>query len=129
MGLLALPFIDKPCVGGANCRKYDCKQRCKSWFSGLDELERQCKNACKGDDRTFTKDEFLCSGKWVDDQNVILQYGYDPCPNRGASVEDTLDPLGDRAREDERLKKILPVFVALLVLAAAGFGIFMVMKK
>lgn len=119
----------KPCIGGRSCRRYDCRQRCKAWFGGMDELERACKGRCNGDSTSFTKDDFLCSGNWVDDANIILAYGYDPCPGSGSSAEDVLDPLGDRKREDERLKQIKPIVIAAFILIAAALGILYVMRK
>ena len=119
----------KPCIGGKSCRRYDCRQRCKGWFGGMDELERACKGRCNGDSTSFSKEDFLCSGQWVDDGNIILAYGYDPCPNSGRTTEEILDPLGDRAREDERLKTVIPIVLALIVLIAAGLGILYVVRK
>jgi len=116
------------CIGGKWCRTQKCKNRCKGWFSGQDDLERACKNACKVT-TSFSKDDFLCSGEWVDDGNVILAYGYDPCLGSGREAEEILDPLGNRDREEQRLKQIIPIVVALIVLVAAGLGILYVMRK
>lgn len=109
------------CIGGKACRRQACKNRCKSWFSAQPDIERQCKNACK-DNISFSREDFLCSGKWVDRTVVMLTYGYDPCPGQagGRTMEELLDPLGDRERDEQKREDLQPVILggALLILAA-----------
>lgn len=117
------------CIGYKGCKRAQCKQRCKGWFGAQPDIERACKNAC-GSDYNLPKDGFLCSGNWIEDAIVISAYGYDPCLNSGASFEDIYDPLGDRQREDEELKRFQPVILggAFLVLAAMAF-LFFIIKR
>lgn len=117
------------CIGGKMCRRVDCKNRCKSWFTASPELEVACRGRCDSNDTSFTKENFLCSGDWIDDRDVIALYGYDPCPKSGGTIDEVLDPLGDRAREDERLQQIMPLAIAIVVLIAAGLAIMYVMKR
>lgn len=107
------------CVGRKACKRAECKQRCKSWFGAQPDIERACKNAC-GSNSSLTKEDFLCSGNYIDDAIMIAAYGYDPCPNSGTSIEDLFDPLGDRDREDEKLQELQPAIIGggILVLAA-----------
>jgi hypothetical protein len=107
------------CIGGKWCRAQECKNRCKSWFGQQPDVERQCKALCNNN-ISFSREEFLCSGKYVDDALIILSYGYDPCTESGASVQDILDPLNGRERQDQELEKFTPVIIGggLLVFAA-----------
>lgn len=118
-----MPF----CIGGKACKRAECKQRCKSWFGAQPDIERACKNAC-GSNYNLTKDEFLCSGNYIEDAVMIAAYGYDPCPHSGASVEGLFDPLGDRDREDRKLKELQPFILGggLMVLAALIILLFVV---
>lgn len=107
------------CIGGKWCRRQECRNRCKSWFGQQPDLERQCSALCNNN-TSFSREDFLCSGQYVDQNVVILAYGYDPCPNSGPTVQNILDPLSDRQRQDEELEKFTPVLIGggLLVLAA-----------
>ena len=99
--------------------KTQCRRRCKSWFSLQPDIERACKNLCKTGRTEFTKDEFLCKEGVLDEEVLILAYGYDPCEG-GASIEDVLDPLDSRGEEDrdfERYKGVIGIGAGLLVLA------------
>lgn len=118
------------CLGGKWCRTQDCKERCKGWFAGQPELERSCKNACK-QNSDLQKQDFLCSGNWVDQQIVFQAYGYDPCPNDGIGLDDFLDPLDDRGRDDQKRKNLQPLILiigAILFFAVAAL-IYVKMKK
>ncbi len=100
---------------GKKCR---CKQNCKSWFGLQPDLERACVNACKSNSG-LSRDEFLCSGKYIDEEVLIGAYGYDPCEG-GVSIEDYLDPLGDRENDKEKLKSLMPVYIGLGILILVG---------
>jgi len=110
-----MPF----CIGRTACKRAECKQRCKSWFGAQPDIERACKNAC-GSNYNLAKEDFLCSGNYIEQAVMIAAYGYDPCPNSGISIDDYFDPLGDRERDDERFQQLQPVVLGggLLVLAA-----------
>jgi hypothetical protein len=107
------------CIGGKMCRRQECRNRCRSWFGQQADIERQCRKLCNNN-ISFTREEFLCSGEYVDDALIILSYGYDPCPGSGANVQDLLDPLNDRERQDAELEKFTPVILGggLMLLAA-----------
>ncbi|MCB0653951.1 MAG: hypothetical protein KDC85_21920 [Saprospiraceae bacterium] len=110
------------CLGGKWCRTQDCKERCKGWFGAQPDIERSCKNACKTNSG-LTKDDFLCSGNWIDQQIVFAAYGYDPCAGDNTTIEDYFDPLDDRAREDakpEKYKDLIIIVAAILLLALAA---------
>jgi hypothetical protein len=78
-----------------------------------------CKQLC-GTNISFTKEDFLCSGNYVEESVVIGRYGYDPCPAAGNTVEDFLDPLNDRETQKETRRELIPVVggVGLFFLAA-----------
>lgn len=112
-------------------RRNQCQQRCKGWFSGMPDVERSCKNACKTNTE-LTKDEFLCSNNYIEEALLIARYGYDPCPGRGATLESYLDPLGDRPREDVKNEQLSELAVILGIAAGAAVLIFLaiiLMKK
>jgi len=117
------------CVGGKACRRQKCKDRCRSWFSGMPEVERACKNLCK-DNSSFEKNEFLCSGKYYDHTLLIPKYGIDFCPDVGIGLDEFLDPLQDRKREDEQVgqySNVLGVGAVLVVIAL--FVLYRLIKK
>lgn len=98
--------------------KCKCRRRCRSWFSLMPEVERGCRNRCNSGDTEFKKQDYLCGGD-VDEELLIIAYGYDPCEG-GVGIEDVLDPLdtaGDEARDLERYQPVLVVGGALLFLA------------
>ena len=107
------------CIGGKWCRGQECRNRCRSWFGQQPDIERQCRKLCNNN-ISFSREEFLCSGNYVDDALIILSYGYDPCPGAGSSVEALLDPLDDRGRQDAELKRYAPVILGggIMLLAA-----------
>ena len=99
-------------------KKCKCKRNCKSWFGLQPDLERACINACKNN-TGLQKDQFLCSGQYVDEAVIIGAYGYDPCSG-GISVEDYLDPLDDREGDQAKLKNLMPVYIGLGLLILVG---------
>ena len=117
------------CIGRKACKRAACKQRCKSWFGAQPDIERACKNAC-GSNYNLTKEDFLCSGNYIEEAIMIAAYGYDPCPGAGTTIEQYLDPLGDREREDTKLQELQPVILGggLMVLAALVI-LFMVVRS
>lgn len=99
--------------------KSRCRRRCKAWFSLQPEVERACRKYCNTGRTEFTKDEFLCKEGVLDEELLILAYGYDPCVG-GVDMVDVLDPLKtrDEAQNDfDRYKDVLAVGGAILVLA------------
>ncbi|MEO0339502.1 MAG: hypothetical protein AAF242_09825 [Bacteroidota bacterium] len=102
-----------------NGHKTQCKRRCKSWFSLQPDLERACKNLCKSGRTKFNKEEFLCQEGIVDEEVIMLAYGYDPCEG-GLEMEEVLDPLdsqGQVGRDIQQYRGILLAGGLLLVLA------------
>lgn len=114
------------CIGGKWCRRQKCNQRCKSWFGLQPDLERACINACKGN-TSLAKDDFLCSGKYVDEQVIMGAYGYDPCAATGVDIEDYLDPLDTQAENQERLQSLMPLFILLALII--GLGVWYLIKR
>lgn len=100
------------CVGRDWCQKQDCKERCRSWFGTMPDVEYACRNACK-QRQNFDRQQFLCGGGYIDQEMVIRNYGYDPCPTSGATVQTFLDPLGDRAREDQQNAQLMDIVIVL----------------
>ena len=102
-----------------NGHKTQCRRRCKSWFSLQPEVERACINLCKTGRTEFSKDEFLCKDGNLDEELLILAFGYDPCEG-GSTIDDVLDPLdtrGDADRNLERYKGIIGIGAGLVALA------------
>ena len=115
------------CIGGNACRRLACKERCKSWYGLQPDLEKACKNACKGNS-SLTKEDFQCSGKYVDEQALILAYGYDPCAG-GVSVEEILDPLDSQGQAAEKLESLSGTFLLLGILIMAGLAVLYYMRR
>lgn len=107
------------CVGGKWCRRQECRKRCESWFGTMPDVADACKSACHNS-TSFTREQFLCSGKYIDKATVIARYKYDPCPGQGLTVEDFLDPLNDREREDRKLSEYGPVIAAIGFMLLSG---------
>lgn len=77
------------CIGKRACDRARCKQRCRSWFSGLDDLLDMCRNACgQHANEIQTRDDFLCSGRWVNDDRIISQYSIDGCGTNDYTQDD-----------------------------------------
>lgn len=90
----------------------------------MPDLVDAAKAACKGNSG-LSREEFLCSGRYVDQRNVILKFGFDPCLEDEIDFEDTI--AGQEAGADEeqweRLKPIVYGLGILIVLAVAVFFI------
>jgi hypothetical protein len=105
-----------------------CKRRCKGWFGQQPDLERQCKNACKTKE-DLTREDFLCSGDWVDEQVVMGFYGYDPCSTSGPTLDDFTGQTKDDERNEEKLNRLMPVFLGLgLLIMGALFILYRTTK-
>jgi len=115
------------CLGYKSCKKLHCRQRCKSWFGAQPDLERACDAACSGNYNLATKDEFLCTGNYVDRRVVMSAYGYDPCSGQDATIEEFYDPTGEKQQEAERTQMLWPIVIALLVLV--GITGFFLMRR
>lgn len=102
------------CIGGKWCRRQKCNQRCKSWFGLQPDIERACRNACKSNS-SLDKDDFLCTGKYLDEQVIMGAYGYDPCAATDINIEDYLDPLDTQAENEQRLNTLMPLFIILAI--------------
>lgn len=70
-------------------RRNQCYGRCRTWFFNRPELIDPCKDACYNHDG-LTKDEFLCSGRFLDEAEYIRKYRQDPCPGIGYTLEEIL---------------------------------------
>lgn len=119
-----MPF----CIGKKACARARCKNRCQSWLAGKPDLVKACKNVCKSHSG-LEKEEFLCSGKYVDQHDYMLRYKTDPCPEDDIVMQQVLDPLDDRGREEREWQDLQPVLVVLGLLIVAALVILYVLKK
>lgn len=133
--IMATGIRDIICTGtGWICRerkKSACKKDCKSWFALDSEkpIMKGCKNACKTNYDTLTKDDYLCGGS-VSQQEFFRIYGYDPCTGDTQNIPCELDAVcsekrrqakedemrGAEAEQQEFFRKV--AVMALLVVAA-----------
>ena len=105
--------------------KSNCRKRCRAWFSLTPDVERSCRNLCNTGQTEFTKNQFLCQEGYLDEELLILAYGYDPCEG-GVEIEEVLDPLDSVGEEDRDLKRyegVLIVGAALLFVAIVAMVI------
>ncbi|WP_425420908.1 hypothetical protein [Phaeodactylibacter xiamenensis] len=112
-------FLRRACLGGKWCRRNECKDRCDSWFGTMPDVRDACRAACAGN-ISFSKEEFLCSGNYVDQEYVIGRYKYDPCLDDDTTLEGFLDPLSDREREEEKRNDLMPLIAGLAMIFLAG---------
>ena len=87
----------------------------------MDSILDACKAACKGDN-SLGRDEFLCSGNYLDQQNIILQYGYDPCLNDSVTFEDTL-------QIEDQWGNMRPILMILAILLIGGLAILYIKNR
>lgn len=104
------------CLGGKWCRNQKCKDRCRSWFGTMGDVMDSCKGACNSGNTDFSRDEFLCSGDYVDINSVMLRYKIDPCPSDSITLPGLLDPLDSYNEEQRRIKAYTPILVGIGVL-------------
>lgn len=100
---------------GKNCK---CTQRGKGFFPGQPDLAKGFRNACISNNN-LTKEEYLCSGRYVDEQTIMLSYGYDPCSG-GKNMGEVLDPTNQRAENNEDFQASLPIFAGIGALIVIG---------
>ncbi len=70
-------------------RRKKCEGRCETWFVNSPELADLCKGVCK-DRPSITRDDLLCSGRYISEYDFMARYGYDPCPSSGMTLDDFL---------------------------------------
>ncbi|AEE53729.1 hypothetical protein Halhy_5906 [Haliscomenobacter hydrossis DSM 1100] len=109
---------------GKTCK---CTQKSKGYFPGQPDLQKGFRNACVGNN-ALSKEEYLCSGKYVDEQTIMLAYGYDPCSG-GKSIGDVLDPTRSAETEQENLEQLTPVFIILGIGVIVGIIAFVIIAK
>ncbi len=107
------------CIGGKWCRRQECRKRCDGWFGTMGEIRDACRSACHNS-TSFTKEEFLCSGDYIDQEYVIGRYKYDPCKDDDITLPGFLDPLNERERQEEQRQDMLPVYAGLGLLFFAA---------
>lgn len=108
-------------------KKCECRRRGKGYFSGLPELERGFGKACDSN-TNISREEYLCSGQWVDQKQVMMMYGYDPCPN-GASWLDFADPGNSREENNQDFAESQPIFIGLGVLIVAALLVLWLLNR
>lgn len=116
------------CIGGAWCRKQDCRKRCESWFGTMPDVMDSCKARCN-DSTSFTRDEYLCSGNNVDIGTVMLRYKTDPCPDDNILLSDLLDPLGREDDEIEAARAYTPLIIGIALIMLTGLIYLITNKK
>lgn len=67
-------------------KRKKCESRCNTWFFNNEELATVCKSACR-DNPDITRDDLLCSGSYISEFDFMMQYGYDPCPGKGMTLD------------------------------------------
>ena len=105
-----------------NKYKKNCRRRCSGFFNGMPEVEEACRRLCNSGTTEFTKEEFLCSGKYYEDGLIIRKYGFDPCPQIGTTVDEVFDPLDDRGREDREVQKYSDVLLVGAIVLVIGLA-------
>lgn len=112
------------CLGNKRCQaKAACKKRCKSYFPSQKTLRKGCENLCKTGSTDFEKNQYLCSGKYVDEQAVMFEFGYDPCLASGPTIEETFDPTDTAGQAERNFERMQPVFIGLGVLILIALGV------
>jgi hypothetical protein len=109
---------------GDRCK---CKRRGKGYFSGMPELERGFGKACDAKP-SLTREEYLCSGKFIDEAQVMLMYGFDPCSG-GKNWDQVLDPGNTREENNQDFQSSKPIFIGLGVLIVVGLLILWLVNK
>lgn len=109
---------------GKTCK---CTQKSKGFFPGQPDLQKGYRNACIGNN-SLSKEDYLCSGKYVDEKVIMLAYGYDPCAG-GVNIGQVLDPTNSAEREQENLKQLTPLFIVLGVAVVVGLLAFFLIAK
>lgn len=110
-------------------KRCECRRRAKSWFSEQPDMERAAIKACS-DDSSLTREKFLCSGQYVDQQTYMLSYGHDPCPNDDITMDAVLDPSNSFEKEQEWFDDMLPVFLGMgVILLVAVLALAYTLKK
>jgi len=108
------------CVGKKACARARCKKRCKSWFTGMDDVLKMCKNACSASaDELQSRDDFLCSGKYINDDRILAQYHIDGCSTNDYGHGD----FGNEGKTD-LWKSTMPFIVLLVILIVVVFFYF-----
>lgn len=90
-------------------------------------MERACKKACSSNS-ALTRDDFLCSGNYVIEQEWISQLGTDPCPGNNVTVEDVFDPFNTRQFERNRFEDMKPILYGLVGLVLVALGVLVLVK-
>lgn len=91
------------------------------------DVERACRNACTGN-QSFSREEFMCSGKYIDEAAFIRAYGIDPCEG-GAAMEDILDPLNDREAQEKQFQDIAPFLWGVLLLILVALAVLYFLRR
>ncbi|WP_425421813.1 hypothetical protein [Phaeodactylibacter xiamenensis] len=96
----------------------------------MPDVKDACRKACDGS-VSFSKEEFLCSGQYLDVGPVMLRYKYDPCNDDSITMESILDPANKRTEEEDRLKLYAPYLIgaSVLFLGALALILFAPTKK
>jgi hypothetical protein len=117
------------CIGGKACRRQACKDRCKGWFGAQPDVERACKNACKSNS-SLEKEDFLCSGNWIDQRILMAAYGYDPCEGDQTTIGGFLDPTDQIGQSEKQMEATWDLLPYLFIILLIGLGIlFYTVKK
>jgi hypothetical protein len=95
-----------------------CKNRCEGVFSHPGVVE-SCKGWCKSSSNfkngfingKIGREDFLCSGKYIDLPTHMLATNVDPCPNDDLTLEDLLDPTNQAETRKQKINDFTPVII------------------
>lgn len=93
----------------------------------MPELERGFTKACDSNHR-ITREQYLCSGKYIDQKQVMLMYGYDPCEG-GPSWSEVLDPLATKEENNQDFESSTPIFIGIGALIVVGLVILWLVNR
>lgn len=116
------------CIGNRCGNVNRCQDRCGGWFGAQPDIERACKKACRAN-YDLTKEQFLCSGNWIEQAVVIGAYGYDPCPNSGIDLPGYLDPLNQRQAEKDQVQNVQPWLIGGVALVVIALIVLVILKR
>jgi len=70
----------------------------------------------------------MCGGKYIDEAAFMRQYGFDPCPG-GATMDELLDPLNDRAAQQKQFQDIAPLLWGVLALILVALAVLYFLRR
>lgn len=95
-----------------------CKNRCEGQFAHPSLVEA-CKGWCKSSadfkngflNGRISRQDFLCSGKYINLSTQMLATNTDLCPNDNLTLEDLLTPIDEGEERLEKLQDYTPILI------------------